>query len=119
MIDLLAIHWHMNPDIIHIGGFVLRWYSVLFLAGFVLGWFIFKGFLKREGLPLSLLDPLLFTLLVATIVGARLGHCIFYEPDYYFGSWQGALERRSGKSRRYDSDYPGHVVVCAPLWTQI
>ena len=92
MTDFLAIHWHMNPDIIHIGGFVLRWYSVLFLAGFVLGWFIFKGFLKREGLPLSLLDPLLFTLLIATIVGARLGHCIFYQPDYYFGSWQGFWE---------------------------
>ena len=92
MTDLLAIHWHMNPDIIHIGGFVLRWYSVLFLAGFVLGWFIFKGFLKREGLPLSLLDPLLFTLLIATIVGARLGHCIFYQPDYYFGSWKGFWE---------------------------
>lgn len=40
----------------------------------------------------AVLDPLLYTLLIATIVGARLGHCIFYQPDYYFGSWTGFLE---------------------------
>ena len=91
MLDILTVNWTFNPDI-HIGGIVLRWYSVLFLAGFVLGWYIFKWFFKREGVPVSLLDPLLFTLLFATIVGARLGHCIFYQPDYYFGSWQGFLE---------------------------
>ena len=38
------------------------------------------------------MDPLLYTLLIGTIVGARLGHCIFYQPGYYFGSWQGFLE---------------------------
>lgn len=92
MIDLLAIHWNFNPDIIHFGGFSLRWYSVLFISGFILGWFIFKWFFKREGVPVSLLDPLLYTLLIATIVGARLGHCLFYQPDYYFGSWQGFWE---------------------------
>lgn len=82
----------MNPEIFHIGAFSLRWYSILFVAGFVLGWFIFKWFFKREGLPLTLLDPLLYTLLIGTIVGARLGHCIFYQPDYYFGSWKGFWE---------------------------
>lgn len=39
-----------------------------------------------------MLDPLLYTLLIATIVGARLGHCIFYQPDYYFASWSGFFE---------------------------
>ena len=70
----------------------IRWYSVLFVSGFILGWYIFKWFFKREGVPVSLLDPLLYTLLIGTIVGARLGHCIFYQPDYYFGSWQGFWE---------------------------
>ena len=56
-------------------------------------WFcIAKWFFKREGISQDLLDPLLYTLLIGTIVGARLGHCIFYQPDYYFGSWQGFLE---------------------------
>ena len=41
---------------------------------------------------MTLLDPLLYTLLIGTIVGARLGHCLFYQPDYYLGSWQGFTE---------------------------
>ena len=82
----------MNPEILSIGPISLRWYSVLFVSGFILGWFIFKGFFKREGVPESLLDPLLYTLLIGTIVGARLGHCLFYQPDYYLGSWTGFKE---------------------------
>lgn len=92
MFDFLVVNWNLNPEIFHIGSFSLRWYSLLFVSGFVLGWFIFKWFFKREGLPESLLDPLLYTLLIATIVGARLGHCLFYQPDYYFGSWEGFWE---------------------------
>ena len=90
--NLLAIHWNVNPAIFHIGGFELRWYSILFVSGFIIGWYIFKKFFKREGIPDKLLDPLLYTLLIATIVGARLGHCLFYQPDYYLTSWSGFLE---------------------------
>lgn len=90
--NALAINWHVNPVLLELGPIELRWYSLLFVSGFVLGWFIFKWFFKREDIPESLLDPLLYTLLLGTIVGARLGHCIFYQPDYYFGSWNGFLE---------------------------
>jgi len=92
MFDLLIVHWNVNPVIFHIGSLGIRWYSLLFVSGFVLGWYIFKWFFKREGIPESLLDPLLYTLLIATIVGARLGHCLFYQPDYYLGSWKGFWE---------------------------
>ena len=92
MTDLLFVHWHVDPVIFSIGPVSIRWYSILFVSGFVLGWFLFKWFCKREKLPLSLLDPLLYTLLIATIVGARLGHCLFYQPDYYLGSWKGFWE---------------------------
>lgn len=92
MFDLLAIHWHIDPVLFHIGKFGLRWYSLLFVSGFILGWFIFKWFFKREGIDEKLLDPLLYTLLIGTIVGARLGHCLFYQPDYYLGSLKGFLE---------------------------
>lgn len=92
MFDLLAIHWHVDPVLFHIGKFGLRWYSLLFVSGFILGWFIFKWFFKREGIDEKLLDPLLYTLLIGTIVGARLGHCLFYQPDYYLGSLKGFLE---------------------------
>ena len=92
MFEMLFVHWHVDPVIFHIGSFGLRWYSILFVSGFVLGWYIFRWFFRREGVSENLLDSLLYTLLIATIVGARLGHCIFYQPDYYFGSWQGFLE---------------------------
>ena len=92
MLDLLFVHWNVNPVMINLGFISLRWYSVLFVSGFILGWFIFRWFFRREGVKEELLDSLLYTLLIGTIVGARLGHCIFYQPDYYFGSWQGFLE---------------------------
>lgn len=92
MFEMLFVHWHVDPVLFHIGSFGLRWYSLLFVAGFILGWFIFRWFFRREGISEDLLDSLLYTLLIGTIVGARLGHCIFYQPEYYFGSLQGFLE---------------------------
>lgn len=90
---VLAIHWNVNPVIFSIGSLGIRWYSLLFVSGFIIGWYIFKWFMTREGIPVEkVLDPLLYTLLIGTIVGARLGHCCFYQPDYYFGSWSGFLE---------------------------
>ena len=88
----LVVHWHVDPALLHIGNFELRWYSLLFVSGFILGWFIFKWFFQREKIDTKLLDPLLYTLLICTIVGARLGHCLFYQPDYYLGSWAGFWE---------------------------
>ena len=91
--ELLAIHWNVDPCLLRLGGFELRWYSLLFVGGFILGYFLFKWFFQREGLPWEkLLDPILYTLLIATIVGARLGHCLFYQPDYYLTSWAGFWE---------------------------
>lgn len=92
MFTQLFVNWHADPIMIHIGNFGLRWYSVLFASGFVIGWFLFKSFFKREKVDLRLLDSLLYTLIAATIVGARLGHCLFYQPDYYLGSWKGFWE---------------------------
>lgn len=90
--ESLIVHWNIDPAILHLGHFELRWYSLLFVSGFILGWFIMKSFFKREKLDVALLDPMLYMLLICTIVGARLGHCIFYQPDYYFGSWAGFWE---------------------------
>lgn len=92
MFEMLSINWNVSPEIFQIGSISIRWYSILFVSGFIIGWFIFKWFFKREGISLKLLDPLLYTLLIGTIVGARLGHCLFYQPEYYLGSWNGILE---------------------------
>ena len=92
MFETLAINWSVNPEIFSLGPLSVRWYGLLFISGFILGWYIFKWFFNREDIPETLLDPLLYTLLIGTIVGARLGHCLFYQPDYYLGSWQGFWE---------------------------
>lgn len=90
MILPAVVHWDASPFIVTIGDFGLRWYSVLFVVGFTFGYYLFTRFFKREGLPGDkLLDPLLYTLAIGTIVGARLGHCLFYEPQDYLTSWDG------------------------------
>lgn len=92
MMYTLFVNWQVNPVLFQIGSLGIRWYSLLFVSGFILGWYVFRWFMRREGVSEKLLDPLLYTLLIATIVGSRLGHCCFYQPDYYFGSWKGFLE---------------------------
>ena len=90
--ELLVVNWNIDPVLFHIGGLQIRWYSILFVSGFILGWYIMKSFFQREKISTDLLDPMLYMLLICTIVGARLGHVIFYQPDYYFGSWEGFWE---------------------------
>ena len=53
---------------------------------------MFTKFFEREKVNKDILDPLLYTLLIGTLVGARLGHCLFYGFDYYFTSWKGFVE---------------------------
>lgn len=92
------IIWDVNPEIFRIGSFAPRWYGVLFASGFLFGYFIFKKIFRNEGLSDELLDRLTIYAAVGTIVGARLGHCLFYEPDYYLSNpieilkvWKGGL----------------------------
>lgn len=103
MNSILSINWNLNPEFFHIGPFVIRYYSILFVSGFIIGYQMFIWFFKREHLPSSLLDPLLYVLLGCTLVGSRLGHVIFYEPSYYlanpieiFKVWEGGLASHGG-----------------------
>ncbi|PKP31610.1 MAG: prolipoprotein diacylglyceryl transferase [Bacteroidetes bacterium HGW-Bacteroidetes-16] len=99
------IVWNVRPEIFIlpetfplIGGFSVRWYGLLFALGFVLGYLILQKMFKKEGVPIKVLDDLATYMLIFTIVGARLGHCLFYEPDYYLAHpfeilkiWEGGL----------------------------
>jgi prolipoprotein diacylglyceryl transferase len=77
------ITWNPNPDIFDLGFYALRWYSVLFLCGFVLSFIILKERFKEAHLDLYLLEKLTIYVVLGTLVGARLGHCLFYDWDYY------------------------------------
>lgn len=78
------IHWNVDPIIFNIGGFGLRWYSLGFLLAFLLGYLILsKQMFKRENVDVKYLDSLLIYIFFAVLIGARLGHCLFYEPGYY------------------------------------
>lgn len=80
----LAIHWNVSPYIFHIGSFGLRWYSLGFLLAFLLGYWIVSLMFKREKVDAKYLDSLVLYIFLAVLVGARLGHCLFYDFDYYF-----------------------------------
>ena len=82
----LAIHWNVDPVIFNIGSFGLRWYSMGFLVAFLLGYSIIERMFKREGVKEDYLGSLFLYIFLAILFGARLGHCLFYEPDYFLTS---------------------------------
>lgn len=78
-----TITWAVNEGIPLFGDYSLRWYSLLFALGFILGFRIMLRYFKEEGIPEKMLDTMLIYTVVATIVGARLGHVFFYGWDQY------------------------------------
>lgn len=80
---LLSINWNHDGSIIDLGFYDLRWYSMLFALGFVLGFLLLGRVFRDEKVPAEKLDILIVYLVLATVIGARLGHCLFYEFDYY------------------------------------
>jgi phosphatidylglycerol---prolipoprotein diacylglyceryl transferase len=97
--DFLAIvNWAVTPDIFSIGPLTVRWYGLLFALGFVVGYQIMTGIYKDEGKTLKQLDSLAIIMVLSTVIGARLGHCLFYEPEIYLANpirilyvWEGGL----------------------------
>ncbi len=96
--ELQIIPWNVDPEIFRIGNFAIRWYGLLFASGFVFGYLIMKKIFANEGFSDATLDRLTVYVAVGTIVGARLGHCFFYEPSYYLAHpveilkvWHGGL----------------------------
>lgn len=80
----LAITWNADPVIFNLfGSFPIRYYSLLFAGGLFLGYLVVKRMWVKEKLSIESLDKLAFYVFIATILGARLGHCLFYEPAYY------------------------------------
>jgi len=82
MVDLF-ITWNVTPEIVNIGGLSIRYYGLLFALAFLLGFKIEEKIFSNENLSKKWLDKLWIYVAIATIVGARLGHCIFYDWAYF------------------------------------
>jgi phosphatidylglycerol:prolipoprotein diacylglycerol transferase len=81
--ELLYITWSGDLIGIPLGFFTIRFYSLTFLAAFLLGWVIMSNIFDKDGEDKKLIDPLFMYTFIATILGARLGHVIFYQPELF------------------------------------
>ncbi len=100
---LSDITWTADPAIFTIGSKEIRWYSLMFIIGFGIGYKIVERMWRRESINPKWIDPLLYYTLIGTVVGARLGHCLFYDPGYYLSHpieilkvWEGGLASHGG-----------------------
>jgi len=94
----MIVHWNMDPEIFRIGFVAVRWYGLMFAMSFLIGSFIGTWIFKRENKPPESLDRILIYMLLGTVIGARLGECLFYNPSYYLANpieilkiWKGGL----------------------------
>lgn len=99
----MPIVWDVNREIATFGFLALRWYSLLFAGGIMLGFYFTRRLFKAEGKPEEALDGMLMYVVIGTIVGARLGHCLLYEPMEYLSNplrilkvWEGGLASHGG-----------------------
>lgn len=90
--------WNVDPILIQFGFLKIRWYGALFATGFVLSYITMQWMYEREGKNVEELDTLLWYMAVGTILGARLGHTLLYDPAYYLSHplkilaiWEGGL----------------------------
>ena len=79
-----------NPDVKAFG--FLRWYSLCWLIGLLGAYFIVRQLYRRQGIKPELFDPLFVYCFVGILIGARLGHCLFYEPGYFLSSFRHVIE---------------------------
>ena len=92
------IYWDVSPNIISIGPITIRWYGLLFATAFLVGFQIMTKIFKHEKKNLNDLNDLVWYMILGTVIGARLGHCLFYNPSYYLSNpveilkiWHGGL----------------------------
>ena len=93
-----SITWSVSPEIFALGPLHIRWYGLLFATSFIIGFKIMEWIYKKEKRNLDALTDLLWSMLLGTVIGARLGHCLFYNPEYYLSNpieilkvWTGGL----------------------------
>lgn len=86
MNNLNFITWDVSPILLGIGNFKIQWYSVLFACAFIFGYWVLDRIYKYEKVPSLYLEKLALYVFIGVLFGARLGHCLFYEPSYYLAN---------------------------------
>lgn len=91
-------HWNFDPEILALGPFHIRLYGVLFSLAFLSSFSVMVSIFRREGRSDEELNKLFLYVFLAVVIGARLGHCLFYAPEYYLSHpveilkvWEGGL----------------------------
>ena len=98
-----SVTWSADPVIFDIGFFSLRWYALMFIVGFYIGSKLMEVYYKHDGVNPEKVYTLFLYCFIGTIIGARLGHCLFYDPGYYLANpiemlktWKGGLASHGG-----------------------
>lgn len=86
------IDWQPSLEILKIGSFSLRWYSFLWCVGLLFAYIIVQKLYKQQKIADEKFEPLFLYCFFGVLIGARLGHCLFYEPEYYLSSIKGIME---------------------------
>jgi phosphatidylglycerol---prolipoprotein diacylglyceryl transferase len=94
----MPFHWNISPIIFQVGPLAVRWYGIFFAASFLAGYKIMQWIYRREKRPEIELETLFAYMFFGVFLGARLGHCLFYDPGFYLGHpieilkiWEGGL----------------------------
>ena len=101
--ELLSIHWNIDPQLFPGSWIGVRWYGLLFASGFMIGFYVMRKMFRSESVPDEWLDKLLLYVMIGTVLGARLGHVFFYDWPYYKNHldeilmvWKGGLASHGG-----------------------
>ncbi len=78
-----SILWEPDVVALHLGNFELRWYSLCWCLGLALAYFVVYKLYRQQNIPQEKFDPLFLYCFIGILVGARLGHCLLYEPGYF------------------------------------
>ena len=95
--------WNIDPLFLRFGPFAIHWYGLLFAAGLLIAYALIRRICRLEGRDPDRLEPIFLYVVIGVVVGARLAHCLFYEPDYYLAHpleilkiWKGGLASHGG-----------------------
>lgn len=100
---MTTIVWDIDPELVKLGSISIRWYSVWIALGLIVSHHVFRHIWHREGRRAEEADLVIIVAVFFSVVGARLAHCLFYQPDYFLAHpmdilklWHGGLASHGG-----------------------